>query len=541
MKEIVSFKIKDNLAYDIPAAVVVFLVALPLCLGIALASGAPLFSGLVAGVVGGIVAGIFGGSQVSVSGPAAGLATIVFASIQELGTFQIFLGAVVVAGLIQILFGFLRAGTIGHFFPASVIKGMLAAIGLILILKQIPHAFGYDADFEGDESFIQPDGRTTFSELLHSFEFISAGPLIIAVTSLIILIVLDRPGIRARRWASIVPAPLLVVIMGIAFNLFFQKFIPGLKIEDSHLVQLPGFDHISDLGGMITFPDFSQFGNLDFYRIAITIALVASLESLLSIEACDKLDPFKRITPLNSELKAQGLANLTSGLLGGLPVTAVIVRSSANIHAGARTKLSAILHGVILCGVVVSVPGLLQLIPLASLAAILIMVGYKLTNLKLYRQIFAHGWDQFIPFVVTTIAILFSDILVGIGIGILVSIFFVLKSNFQSTVILVNLGNRYLLKFTKDASFLHKSSLRKAFERIPEGSSLVIDMSKSQFMDFDILETIDDFVESAPSKKIEVELKKSNNDADNSYSRKKSGTNNKHNVKKILKVTEVTP
>ncbi|MBL7851799.1 MAG: SulP family inorganic anion transporter [Cyclobacteriaceae bacterium] len=508
MPDKISFKPLDNLSHDIPAALVVFLVALPLCLGIALASGAPLFSGLIAGVVGGIVAGTLSGSSLSVSGPAAGLATIVFAAIQELQSFPLFLLAVVMAGVIQVILGLVRAGTIGHFFPVAVIKGMLAAIGLILILKQIPHALGYDADYEGDESFFQPDNENTFTEIIRSFDYLTPGAIVVSAVSLIILVSWTSRFVKQFSWTSYVPGPLVVVVVGIVLNLLFVKFIPSLAIQSTHLVDLGGFSGVESMTSVIQLPDFSGLTDPRIYRIAITIAIVASLESLLSVEATDKLDVYHRITPLNRELRAQGACNIISGLLGGLPVTAVIVRSSANIIAGARTKTSAILHGIFLAVVVLVAPGLLQQIPLASLAGVLLVVGYKLNTPDLYRQTFRKGWDQFLPFAVTIAAILFTDLLVGISIGLLVSLFFVLKSNFQTAVLVVNDGAQYLVKFTKDVSFLHKAQLRRVLEQIPTGAKVVIDGAKSQFVDADIVETIEDFIQGAPSKSIEVELRK---------------------------------
>ncbi len=508
MHKEISFKPLDNLSHDIPAALVVFLVALPLCLGIALASGAPLFSGLIAGVVGGVVAGFLSKSPLSVSGPAAGLATIVLGSIQELGSFPLFLLAVVLAGIIQVILGFLRAGTIGHFFPVSVIKGMLAAIGLILILKQVPHALGYDADFEGDESFFQMDNQNSFTEILKAVDYITPGAIVVSIGSLLILVLWTMPFIQKFAWTKFIPAPLIVVAMGIGLNLLFTNYLPDFAIKESHLVNLGGFDGLRSLGGVITFPDLGGLADLRVYQIAVTIALVASIESLLSIEATDKLDPYRRITPLNAELKAQGAANIVSGMFGGLPVTAVIVRSSANIIAGARTKSSAILHGFFLVAVVLAFPFFLQQIPLACLAGILLVVGYKLNTPELYRSTYRKGVDQFLPFLVTIAAILLSDLLTGIAIGVLVAIFFVLKTNFQTAMIVVNTDSQFLIKFTKDVSFVHKSSLRKALEKIPEKSMVIIDGTKSQFLDADIIETIEDFMLSAPTKSIEVEIKK---------------------------------
>ena len=420
MEEKISFRPIDNLAHDIPASLVVFLVALPLCLGIALASGAPLFAGLVAGVVGGVVAGFLSNSPVSVCGPAAGLTTIVLASITELGSFPLFLMAVVMAGLIQVALGYLKAGTLGHFFPVSVIKGMLAAIGLILILKQVPHSFGYDADFEGDENFFQPDGENTFTEIVYAIQHLSLGAIVVSAISLIILLVWTRLADKKVKGINYFPAPLVVVLMGILLNYFFHLFIPVLEIQESHLVTLPDFSS----AGLLTHPDFNGLADPRIYRIAFTLAIVASIETLLSIEAADKMDPLKRITPLNHELKAQGVSNVVSGLLGGLPITAVIVRTSANVQAGARTKTSAILHGILLASVVLVIPDVLRKIPFASLAGILLMIGYKLTTPGLYREMYGKGKDQFLPFIVTIGGILFTDLLMGIFAGILVRYFF---------------------------------------------------------------------------------------------------------------------
>lgn len=509
MQEKLSFRPIDNLRYDGPAALVVFLVALPLCFGIALASGAPLLSGLIAGAVGGIVAGSLSKSSVSVSGPAAGLSTIAFSSIQELGSLSLFLTCVIFAGIIQIILGYLKAGTIGHFFPLAVIKGMLAAIGLILILKQLPHAIGYDADFEGDESFFQPDGQNTFSEISNAFQQLSPGAAIVSVLSLMIFLVWDRFNIKKSVWTTFLNAPLLVVVMGVLLNMFFQNFIPDLEIKQSHLVSLPGFDGLNDMAAMLTFPEFNSNRVLDISRIGLTVAIVASLETLLSIEAIDKLDPYKRITPLSHELKAQGVANVISGMMGGLPVTSVIVRSSANVVAGARTKTSAILHGVLLILSVLTIPHLLERIPLACLAIILISVGYKLTPPGIYKTIYGKGLNQFLPFLTTVMAILLSDILTGIFVGILVSVFFVLKTNFRTAVILVNQGNQYLLKFTKDVSFLHKSAVRNALEKVPAHANLIIDGAKNHFVDADIMETINDYMKGASLKNIKVEIKRS--------------------------------
>jgi MFS superfamily sulfate permease-like transporter len=495
-----------HLKNDIPASIVVFLVALPLCLGIALASGAPMLSGIIAGVVGGIVIGALSGSNLSVCGPAAGLTTIVIAALADLNSFQAFSCAVILGGLFQVILGVIRAGTIGHFFPAAVIRGMLSAIGLILILKQIPHALGYDKDFEGDDSFVQADGENTFTEIINAFNYLTPGAIIISLISVAILLLWDKPIIRKNKYLQYVPGPLLVVIAGVLLNVLFKRSAPDFAIESEHLVSLP---LVGDFIGQMTFPDFSQFTNPKVYTIAITLALVASLESLLSIEAADKLDEFKRITPLNRELRAQGIGNMVSGFLGGLPITAVIVRTSANINAGARTKLSAILHGVFLLSTVMLIPNILNLIPFSALAAILILTGYKLTKPSLYKEMFRKGWDQFIPFIVTIAAILLTNLLIGIFIGIVVGVVYVLKTNFVEAITFVEHEKNYLLRFNKDVTFLNKAMLRKTFERIPDNTNLIIDGGNSQFIDRDIVETLEDFVLNAPSRNIQVEIKKS--------------------------------
>jgi len=490
---------------DFPASVVVFLVALPLCLGIALASGAPLFSGLIAGIIGGVIVGSLSGSSVSVSGPAAGLTTIVAAAILDLGSYPAFLLSVMLAGIIQLGLGYAKAGTIGHFFPSSVIRGMLAAIGLILILKQIPHAVGYDEDFEGDENFFQTDGQNTFSEILTSLDNFTAGAVIISIISLILLIVWNNKYLKRFRFFRLVPAPLGAVIVGIVLDIVFNKFFPELAIDQKHLVSVPSLLS-SEGGSFFIFPDLSYLANPKVYISAFTIAIVASIETLLSIEACDRMDEAHRITPLNQELKAQGVGNFFSGLLGGLPVTSVIVRSSANINAGARSKASAISHGIILLIALLTIPGVLNLIPLSCLAAILLVVGYKLTSLSLYRDMYAKGISQFFPFIVTIIAILFTNLLQGVLMGIVVALFFILKTNFKRAIIAVNSEGNYLIKFSKDVSFMHKASIRQALANVPNDTRLLIDGSKSQFVDEDIIETIEDFIEMAKIKNIEVDV-----------------------------------
>lgn len=500
--------LKNYGSTDFLSSIVVFLVALPLCLGIALASGAPLFSGLLAGIIGGIVVGFLSGSQLSVSGPAAGLTSIVAAAILELGSYESFLMAVVLAGALQMVMGFLKAGFIGHFFPSSVIKGMLAGIGLILILKQIPHAAGYDADFEGDESFFQLDGRNTFSEIIEALEFLTPGAIIIALLSIVLLLLWDSNTLKRYAFFRLVPGALGVVLLGISVNILFNSYIPYLMIDQKHLVNVPLLSEADGLASFFIFPDFSLWKNPKIYYTAFTIAIVASLETLLSIEACDKLDPHKRITPLNRELKAQGTANILSGFLGGLPVTSVIVRSSTNVNSGARTKASAISHGVILLFAVILIPNILQLIPLSCLAGILIVIGFKLTNPALYKNMYDKGMSQFLPFIVTVLAVTFTNLLLGVFMGIIVAIFFILRSNFDEAIIMVSNGNNYLINLTKDVSFLHKATLLNKLQIIPRDSNLTIDGSQSHFIDNDIKEIIENFVEEGKTKNIQVELKK---------------------------------
>lgn len=492
--------------YDFPASVVVFLVALPLCLGIALASGAPLLSGLIAGIVGGVVVGILSGSPISVSGPAAGLTTIVASAILDLGSFNIFLLSVIIAGIIQLGLGFAKAGTIGHFVPSAVIKGMLAAIGLILILKQIPHAVGYDADYEGDESFFQTDGSNTFSEILNAFNAISAGALVVSISCLLLLVLWGSKFMQRYRLIRQFPAPLVVVLLGLFLNFIFKIFAPSLEINNEHLVSVPELIGNSSGERALIFPSFSEILNSKVWIVGITLALVASLETLLSIEACDKMDPEHRITPLNKELKAQGVGNIVSGFLGGLPVTSVIVRSSANVNSGARSKASTISHGVILLVAVLIIPGILNLIPLSCLAAILIQVGFKLTKPILFKEMYQKGSNQFLPFIITIVAILLTDLLQGVFLGILVAMFFIVRSNAQKSLITVESNGNYLIKFSKDMSFVHKATVRSALAKIPENSQLLIDGSKSNYIDPDIQETIEDFVAAAKSKHIEVDL-----------------------------------
>lgn len=495
-----------HLHQDLPASIVVFLVALPLCLGVALASGAPLFSGIIAGLVGGLLVSWASGSQLSVSGPAAGLTVIVFEAIETLGGFGGFLLSVVLAGVLQIVLGFLKAGVIGAFFPASVIKGMLAAIGLILIIKQTPHATGYDTSFEGDESYMQETAESSLFELSQALEGITPGVTIVSVVALLILIVWDSGFIKQFKLLKLIPGPLLAVIWGVSFNTLALHFAPEWVITEKHLVSLPELGSTANFINQLRLPDFSYFTNPKVYSVAATIAIIASLETLLSIEAVDKLDPHKRIAPTNRELKAQGLGNMISGLVGGLPITAVIVRSSANINAGGQTKISSFFHGVLLMVSVLFFAKYLNMIPLACLAAILLQTGYKLAKPALFVEFYRKGWNQFLPFAISIVAILTTDLLEGIAVGMACGFFFVLRANFHAAITLTQHGPHYLLRLHKDVSFLNKALLRKYLAEVPDNSDLRIDGAKAQFIDLDILETIADFLLAAPDRGITVEI-----------------------------------
>jgi MFS superfamily sulfate permease-like transporter len=502
-----------HLKNDFPAGLVVYLVALPLCLGIALAStGRPdlLFSGIIAGVVGGIVVGSLSGSALGVSGPAAGLVVIVITSIQQLGSFEVFLLAVFFAGIIQLIAGFLRAGIIGYYFPSSVIKGMLTAIGITLILKEIPHAFGYDKDFMGDTAFFQPDGHNTFSEIYYAIRFSSAGAIIISVVSLGLLILFEKPFMKKVQLFKFLPGALFVVLSGIFLNILFGAFAADLEMTGEHLVQLPVATTAAEFFSFFKTPDFSAINNPDVYIVAITLAIVASLETLLSVEATDKLDPYKRNTPTNRELQAQGVGNMVSGLIGGLPVTQVIVRSSANINTGGKTKMATIIHGTILLLAAIIIPRYLNLIPLASLAVILLMVGYKLAKPSLFTAIYKLGWDQFIPFIVTVLSILVTDLLKGIGIGMVVAIYFILRKNYKYSYHYKseNQNGQDIITITlsEEVTFLNKGSIQLTLNHVPENSKLIIDGTSSRNIDYDVLEIIQDFQNyTASQKNITVE------------------------------------
>ncbi|WP_031426724.1 SulP family inorganic anion transporter [Flavimarina sp. Hel_I_48] len=496
-----------HLKNDIPAAIVVFFVALPLCLGIALASGAPLFSGLISGIVGGIIVGALSGSNLGVSGPAAGLSAIVLAAITTLGGYENLLLAVVLGGGIQILFGVLRAGVIGYYFPSSVIKGMLTGIGIIIILKQIPHFFGYDADPEGDWGFFQRDGENTFSELGNIVGNISIGATLIACIGMAILVLWDAVLSKKGRIFKLVQGPLVAVALGIIYYLATQGTEWG--ISDEHLVSVPIPEDFNSFINQFTLPNFAMIGRMDIWVTAFTIALVASLETLLCVEATDKLDPHKNTTPTNRELFAQGTGNVISGMIGGLPVTQVIVRSSANIQSGGATKMSAILHGFLLLISVIVVPNILNLIPLSVLAAVLFLVGYKLAKPKLFIQMYTLGWKQFVPFIVTILGIVFGDLLIGISLGLAIGIFVILVKSYQNSHFLhidKKGENDKEVKMTlaEEVTFINKGAILKELNNLDAGTHLYIDTRKTKYLDNDIIEILDDFRVKAHDKNIAV-------------------------------------
>ena len=514
-----------SVAHDAPAGLVVFLVALSLCLGIALASGAPLFSGVISGIIGGLIVSLLSGSSVSVSGPAAGLAVIVATAIQSLGSFPAFLLAVLVAGVAQVTFGVLRAGRIANYVPNAVIKGMLAAIGVVIILKQIPHALGRDKGYEGDFDFFRSaDGAsTTLSDIADAVVSVNGEAIVISIVSLAILLAWESSWVKSRKSLAMVPGALIVVAVGITLNELFRTFSPDffLRAEDGHLVTLPAGGP-AELLAQLASPDWSRWNDRRIYSTGLTLAIVASIESLLSLEASDKLDPQRRISDPDRELMAQGVGNIAAGLLGGLPVTAVIVRSSANVYAGAKTRWSAFIHGLLLLVCVVAIPGLLNRIPLASLAAVLLMVGYKLTKPALYRDSWKAGLDQFLPFIVTVVAIVFTDLLLGVLIGVVFGVIFVIRTNHHSAFTLVNQESMYLLRFNKDASFVNKSELKTKLASLPAQSSLIVDGTRAIFIDNDLYDVISDFTEGARHRQISVEFKQFHDKSQNYRKRRRT-------------------
>ena len=511
--------LSKTIGKDLGASLVVFLVALPLCMGVALASGGNVIQGILAGVIGGVIVGAISGSHVSVSGPAAGLITIIessFESLKELNAehyLEAFALAVVLSGLIQLILGVIKMGVIADFIPVSVIKGMLAAIGIIMILKQVPHLVGYDKDEFGEEEFLQHDGHNTFSELFFSIEQFTILAIIIGLIGLVLHFLWDNPKFKAYKITQVIPASLITVILGISINELALKFSPEYAIKPEHMVSVPVLSDSVNIGKSLhglyqqfNFPDFHFIQSIVVWKIAILLAIVASIESLLSLEAGDKIDTQKRTSPANRELIAQGIGNVVGGFVGALPITAVIVRTSANVNAGAKTKSSTIFHGIWLLVFVLFAPKLINRIPLSALASILIYVGYKLAKPILFIEQFKKGKNAFYPFLVTIIAILFSDLLIGISIGLLLGFYFVIKSNFHKSFNLEREDNNVLIRFHHQASFLNKSILKRKLATIKPNEFVVLDFINCTFMDPDILEILTNFMAHAELNKISVEM-----------------------------------
>jgi MFS superfamily sulfate permease-like transporter len=482
---------------DLPAGLVVFLVALPLCLGVGFAStniagldGLPnVMSGIIAGVIGGTIVAFFSGSRLGISGPAAGLITIVLTALTDLGSFESFLLSLVLAGVIQFVLAFVGFGVLANYVPTAVIKGMLAAIGITLILKEIPHLLGYDKDYFGDESFWQFDGHNTFSELFYAFNAFEPGAIIVGFLAILILLFFDTKWIKSKAWAMYIPGALVVVVVSIVAN---QFLLGSFQITGKHMVEVPRLASFEQLKSIFHSPDWLQISNSKVWVIAITLALVGSLETLLSLEATDKLDPKKHKTNPHRELKAQGIGNLVSGLIGGLPITQVIVRSSANIAAGGQSKLAAIFHGVLLLISILFLSSVLNLIPLAALAAVLVLVGYKLAKWTLFVEMYQKGLSQFIPFVSTIVAVLLTDLLKGIGIGILISIFYILKRNFQNHFTKEETTEACTIILSEEVTFLNKGGILDALQH-NKNKRIVIDASRTKSIDIDVLESLQEF------------------------------------------------
>jgi MFS superfamily sulfate permease-like transporter len=503
-KDLSPFK---NLKSDLPASIVVFLVALPLCLGIAQVSEAPALSGIIAGILGGIVVGSLSQSPLGVSGPAAGLAVIVASSIADLGGFENFLVAIIMAGILQVIMGFAKAGIIAYYFPTSVIHGMLAGIGLKIFIKQIPHAFGYDKDPEGDEEFFILDGENDFTELYNMVDYISPNIVIITTVCLAILLLWQTKFITKQSFSRIIPGPFLAVLAGIGLNLYFGRN-PETAIQSDHLVKLPIFSDFGDIKSELRLPNFSVLSNPKIYLTALIITAVASIETLLCVEASDKQDTLKRITPTNRELKAQGIGNIISGFIGGLPITQVIVRSSANQQSGGMTKASTIIHGILILVSVLAIPSVLNLIPLGTLAAILLVVGYKLAKPALFKKIYHEGMGQFIPFIVTIVVMMFSDLLIGVGCGLVVAISIILRNNFKVAHQVIKDDSKdqlnTIIQLSEDVTFLNKASILRTLEKVPSNSKVTIDASHTYFIHHDVIEILEDFKINAANRNIEL-------------------------------------
>lgn len=503
--ELRALRSSASWAADARAAVVTFLIALPLCLGIAIASGAPPMTGILTGIIGGLVAGALSQSPIMVTAPAAGLAVLTVNAVATLGSFRGMLASLVVAGLIQVTLAFVGAGTLSYLVPLVVIKGMLAAIGLILILKQIPHALGYSVDFVGDESFRQLNNENTFSTLVSALERVHPGAATITTVSLIVLIVWSRAR-AVNRW---IPGPLLVVILAIALNAFFGSWRPGWQLSGTQLVVLPPFGSWGELGSVLQGPDWSVLARGDAWRVAFTLGLVASLESLLTLSATSRIDPFRREPSSNRELLAQGVGNSVSGLVGGLPMAGVVVRSAANVDAGAQTKLATMLQALLLLVAVLSIPALLNLIPLPALAAILLYTGWRLAHPAVLEHAWMQGWRRFIPFLVTIVAIMMTDLLVGIGIGVVVGFAFVLLDHQRApgyTIVSPKGAVLTRLRLNEPVTFLSKATLAAKLEGMPPGSRIELDGRFCRHIDQDVLELIHEFRETARSRDIDYRL-----------------------------------
>ena len=491
--------------HDLPAGLSVFFVALPLCLGIAMASGVPLYAGLLSGIVGGVLVALLSGSALGVSGPAAGLTTLVAAAIASMGRYELFLLSVIIAGAFQLILGLLKLGGIANYFPSSVIKGMLAAIGIILISKQIPVALGYNHPNFWTSGFLHLFSSTDVSHTFYTFsKQITTGAFLVSMVCLGILIYFHT---HKNKSLKMIPAPLLVVLVGVLVNSLFMFFNQEGLFRNTQLVNIP--ENIFD---SIVFPDFSKaFSSTKIWENGLMIGLLATLETLLCVEAVDKLDKHNRITPVNRELIAQGIGNMVCGLIGAIPITAVVVRGSANIDAGGKTKLSAFTHGIFLLLAVLFVPFLLNKIPYATLAAILLLTGYNLAKPKLFFSMWSLGLKQFLSFIITIFVILATDLLVGVSIGLLLSVYFIVQENFKSEFKIVYKKefeiDVYILKLNTSVTFLNKVKFRKTLDEIPPYSVLHIDGSDSEFIDHDILEIISEFHNKAHDKHIEIHLK----------------------------------
>ena len=498
---------RQHLNCDIPAGISIFLIAIPLSLGIALAAGAPLFSGLIASIIGGLIVAPLSGSALGISGAAAGLVILMLSEIQALG-FAAFLLAVILAGVFQILMGLAKMGSIAHYFPSSVIKGMLSGIGIVIFLKQIPHAVGYDSDYEGDLSFLQPDNYSSFSELAEMLKFSSPTAIFIALISLGILILWERPAFKKSNFFQVLHGTLITIIVGILINEFLQNHYPDLALKESHLVNLPVAQNAGELLSQMHSPDFSQFTNPAVYIAALMLAFLASLETLLAVEAVDRLDVFRRVTPPNRELIAQGIGNITSGLLGGLPMTQVIIRSSINVQSGAKTKASGVISGALLLMTVCLIPEYLNKIPLASLASILLVVSYKLMRPRVFKKMYNAGLYHFIPFIATIAGLIFTNLLMGILIGMAAALLSIVLENYKTAQYFreTHIGNKTIFRLSEHVSFLNKATLKQTFDQLPMNAEIVIDATRSKYLDYDVFEVIRDFQKEAPLKNIQLTL-----------------------------------